>query len=231
MVRLQLDRPSENGPPPLATRANSAECTSSGADLGGIPLFVLIFEYFLAFLWAGIWRPQAAKGRGNLIHLKAAYFALALVCLGAGQGHSEGTSFRDWALACDSERECRLAQTLMSSERIWIATIMLHPRDVKAESRVAEVLVPPGVHFPSGLFVTAADDQHRRAEWVRCTSAACESLVRLDATAETQWKAGAAAELRFRPSPAAPVASVDISLMGVTAGLAALDARAGEATR
>ena len=128
--------------------------------------------------------------------------------------------YRDWALTCSGD-DCRLAQTLMSPDRIWIATVMLYPRG--EGSRLAEVFVPPGVHFPSGLFVTTAGDRPLRGDWIRCSATACESMLRLDARAEAQWRAGAVAELRFRPSPQAPVAMADISLMGVSAGLAALD--------
>lgn len=135
------------------------------------------------------------------------------------------TEFQDWALVC-SDAECRLAQTLMSRDRIWIATVMLHPDNHGEQARMADVLVPTGAHFPSGLFVTAGPRSPQRAEWIRCTDRACESLLRLDAKTEAQWKKGAVAEIRFRPSPAAPVATADISLMGVSAGLAALDAQA-----
>lgn len=152
--------------------------------------------------------------------------AILLACgLGAERAGAESVAqFQEWGLVC-SGSECRLAQTLMSSERVWIATIMLHPHESRSEGRVAEVFVPPGVHFPSGLFVAAVPDDYRQAEWVSCVAMACEGVLRLDAEAEAQWRAATVAELRFRPSPTSPVASVDISLMGVTAGLAALDER------
>lgn len=152
---------------------------------------------------------------------------LFVVMLAVTSGHALAQSdaaapgdYRDWALTCSGDA-CRLAQTLMSPDRIWIATVMLHPR---AEGgRLAEIFVPPGAHFPSGLFVTTRQNEPLRADWIRCSDKACESRLRLDPAAEAQWKAGAVAELRFRPSPQAPAARADISLMGVSAGLAALD--------
>ena len=151
------------------------------------------------------------------------FVALLAVTSGHALAQSDAEAvggYRDWALTCSGDT-CRLAQTLMSPERIWIATIMLHPR--ADGDRQADILVPPGAHFPSGLFVTADKGRPLRADWIRCSDQACESLLRLDPAAEARWKAGAVAELRFRPTPQAPAAMADISLMGVTAGLAALD--------
>lgn len=158
---------------------------------------------------------------GPRLALFVLMFAVASVQVTGRAGADTLGTHRDWALSCSGE-DCRLAQTLMSPDRIWIATVMLHPRG--EGGRLAEVFVPPGAHFPSGLFVTTAGDRPLRGDWIRCSVTACESMLRLDAGAEARWRAGTAAELRFRPSPQGPVAMADISLMGVTAGLAALDA-------
>lgn len=132
--------------------------------------------------------------------------------------------YRDWALVCPKVGACRLAQTLMSAERVWLGTVMLHPAPQGTEGRMADIFVPLGAHFPSGIYVERGSDVMQRGEWVHCVDSACEAQLVLDAAGEGHWRAGVTAELRYRPSPGAPVVRIDISLLGVTAGLEALDA-------
>lgn len=141
---------------------------------------------------------------------------------GAAQG-DVSEKFRDWALVCSDSGDCRLAQTLMSSDRVWLGTVMLQPALQGEEARMADLFVPLGAHFPSGVFVGRGEGAMQRAEWVRCSEVACEARFLLDGEGERHWRAGQTAELRYRPSPSAPAASIEISLMGVTAGLQALD--------
>ncbi|WP_114965336.1 invasion associated locus B family protein [Alkalilacustris brevis] len=141
---------------------------------------------------------------------------------GVAQGDAT-EQFRDWALVCSEAGECRLAQTLMSSDRVWLGTVILQPLAQGEQARMADLFVPLGAHFPSGVFVGRGGGAMQRAEWVHCSEVACEARFQLDGEGERSWRAGQTAELRYRPSPSAPAASIDISLMGVTAGLQALD--------
>lgn len=158
---------------------------------------------------------------GRLFALTGAFMAFPAVWGGAQGDANE--QFRDWALVCAESGGCRLAQTLMSTERVWLGTVMLHPLANGDDARMAELFVPPGAHFPSGVFVGRGEGEAQRAEWIRCSEVACEARLLLDEEGERYWRAGRTAELRYRPSPSAPAARVDISLMGVTAGLQALD--------
>lgn len=135
-------------------------------------------------------------------------------------------TFEDWAISCSDQGDCRLAQTIMSSERVWIATVLLHPRRPGQTLRQAEIFLPPGLHFPSGLYasLSGGDQAPLRAEWRQCSARACEGVITLDPAQEAAWQRGRAVELRFRPGSAAPVAVAELSLMGITAGLRALDA-------
>ncbi|MFA5581402.1 MAG: invasion associated locus B family protein [Paracoccaceae bacterium] len=135
-------------------------------------------------------------------------------------------TFDDWAISCAEPGGCRLAQTIMSSERVWIATVLMHPRAPDQPLRQAEVFVPPGLHFPSGLYASLIGGELTplRAEWRQCSARACAGVITLDPAQESAWQRGRAVELRFRPGPGAPVAVAELSLMGVTAGLRALDA-------
>lgn len=131
--------------------------------------------------------------------------------------------FDDWAVECRELSHCGLAQTVMSEDRIWLGSVVLSPRTSKSGREMA-LYVPQGAHLPSGIFIATGRGQMSRGEWISCDTRACSAYLSLDLQNEVFLKAGRSAELRYRPAPDAPVVVVDVSLLGITAGLAAIDA-------
>ena len=120
-----------------------------------------------------------------------------------------------------------MAQTLMSDDRIWLGSIVLSPEN-GADHRDLALYVPQGVHLASGIYLGAGPDTPARGEWITCDDRACMARLALTPAEESRLKAGRSAELRYRPSPQAPVIVVDVSLMGISAGLSAIDAGLSE---
>lgn len=131
--------------------------------------------------------------------------------------------FDDWAVECRELSHCGLAQTLMSEDRIWLGSVVVSPR-TSDPGREMALYVPQGAHLPSGIFIATGRSEMSRGEWITCDTRACSAHLSLDLQNEVFLKAGRSAELRYRPAPDAPVVVVDVSLLGITAGLAAIDA-------
>jgi invasion protein IalB len=168
----------------------------------------LIFGVFVAF------RDYRQAG---LFPVSAILFAALAAPVQAEQ------SFADWAASCDDGRPCALAQTLMSDDRIWLGSIVLSSQN-GSDSRDLALYVPQGVHLASGIYLGADPASPARGEWITCDDRACMAHLSLTPAEEARMKAGRSAELRYRPSPEAPVIVLDVSLMGISAGLSAIDA-------
>ncbi|MBQ1202315.1 MAG: invasion associated locus B family protein [Loktanella sp.] len=132
-------------------------------------------------------------------------------------------TFDDWAAECGGSASCTLSQTLMSDDRIWLVSLVLSPKADQA-SRDLALFVPQGVHLPSGIYMATDRSDFARGEWIECDSRSCLARMTINPQQEAFLKAGRSAELRYRPSPEAPVIVVDVSLMGISAGLARIDA-------
>ena len=177
------------------------------------------------------------SARGPSLRISGLIAALALTALPAAATGEVPTRFReaqfkDWAVACGgfgideagsgAGHACRLAQTAAAADDTWLASLALYPLD---EGRaLAELLVPPGVHLASGAFVGVDGGAPAQAVWERCTAAACRAALLLEPTDVAAWKRGRALDVRIRPGLGAPVVSFQMSLMGLTAGLGALEA-------
>jgi len=144
--------------------------------------------------------------------------AAAVAVLAALPVAAFAQSFQDWQLTC-ADGTCALSQTIAAEGEVWLATIRLQ---LGGDILLAEVLVPSGVHLASGIFLQSGAAMVA-ADWQRCTPQVCRAALGLDDGMTAQWQRGVAAQVRYRPAPDAPVVAFDLSLMGLTAGLAALE--------
>lgn len=124
--------------------------------------------------------------------------------------------FQDWSVDCRGDL-CLIEQTVLASDRTWLATARLQPTQDNALQM--QILVPAGVHLASGIFVDIPGGNVRQGLFLRCTSDACEAQLALDADEATALRNGAAAQIRYRPRVSSPPVSFPVSLMGITAAL------------
>ncbi len=148
---------------------------------------------------------------------KLSIICAGLLCLGT-VASAKDTIYRDWALSCSSPGTCQLAQTLMSDERSWLATVQL----ARGAGPVLSVLVPQGAHFPSGIYAKLPGITPQRLTWQRCSEAACQATAKVAEPVLRAMRRHRQGWVLYRPSPSAPPVEVAFSLMGITAGLTAL---------
>ncbi|MFY0632905.1 MAG: invasion associated locus B family protein [Vannielia sp.] len=147
--------------------------------------------------------------------------ALALSALQASQAVAAEQTFTDWRVDCPGEgRACTASITSFAEDRTWLSTLRVQPGQAAGELPV-QILVPPGVHLASGLFVAVPGQKIAEATYLTCTNQACDARVSISERQLTSWKRARAARLRYRPSSTAPPIEYEVSLMGLTAALGA----------
>ncbi|MDE0591500.1 invasion associated locus B family protein [Halocynthiibacter sp. C4] len=132
--------------------------------------------------------------------------------------------FEDWELTCPSDgRICTIATTSFAEDRTWLATLRLQPNGVEGANLPLQILVPPQVHLASGLFVSVNGVGQRQAAYQVCSPRACDARLTLSEDDLLAWKRARSAQIRFRPNPASPPIEFEVSLMGLTAAIDAVD--------
>ncbi|EDM69695.1 invasion protein B [Roseobacter sp. AzwK-3b] len=129
-------------------------------------------------------------------------------------------TFRDWRSDCPGAGSgCMLATNVADAKNAWLAGLHVSP-DADGTSGIMKILVPPGVHLASGLFVAVGRGKPRQAEFQRCSEQACLATLDLDASQIMALRRATRAQIVYRPrSTTAPV-RVQASLMGFSAALA-----------
>lgn len=112
-----------------------------------------------------------------------------------------------------------LSTSVADNRNALLAGVIVTP-DADGRSGVMQVLVPPGVHLASGLFVAIGAASPRAAEFQRCSDQGCLAHLDLDASDMQALRRAARADIVYRPrSTTAPV-RFQASLMGFSAALA-----------
>lgn len=129
------------------------------------------------------------------------------------------TVFQDWRLDCTDTSTCILSQTAFASDRTWVGTIQIVVLPDTTEMPLI-LKVPEGVHLASGLFFADGTRTPQQATWLTCDLGSCTAVATLTQQGLRGWKAANTTEIRYRPRNDGPVISFDVSLLGVTKGLA-----------
>ncbi|QYX57140.1 invasion associated locus B family protein [Roseovarius sp. SCSIO 43702] len=151
-------------------------------------------------------------------------FAASVTWLSCAGAPSTAQILQDWRVDCASG-VCNASQTVAAEDGTWLATVRLYAGETAPTSDevLGEILVPSGVHLASGLYL-GFGERMIDAAWQRCTAEMCRAALAFDDGMLGAWRRGAASEVRYRPGPDAPVIAFDVSLMGLTDALAALEA-------
>ena len=145
------------------------------------------------------------------------------------QGLSNGTAFADWTVACRAaaigETDCVLSQVLVKAEtNELVAEVSLAPADDDA-GVVLLLRVPTGVILrrPAEVLVIGTEDG-AALDWLTCDSRYCTAATTLQDATLADFRRGLTARLGYLRMGTETPAVFDVSLRGVTAGLAALGA-------
>ncbi|MHA7851296.1 invasion associated locus B family protein [Roseovarius sp.] len=145
------------------------------------------------------------------------FLALAMVAWSAA---ASAETFRDWRSDClGAGSGCMLSTNVADAKNAWLAGLLVDP-EADGTSGIMKILVPPGVHLASGLFIAVGKGKPRQAEFQRCSDQACLATLDLDASHIMALRRATRAQIVYRPrSTTAPV-RIQASLMGFSAALA-----------
>jgi invasion protein IalB len=147
-------------------------------------------------------------------------FPLVALALASTPASANSETFRDWRSACpDVGTGCILSTNVADTKNAWLAGLLVSPASDGA-SGVMKILVPPGVHLASGLFIAVGRGKPRQAEFQRCSDEGCLATLDLDASGMTALRRASRAQIVYRPRSTTPPVRVQASLMGFSAALA-----------
>ncbi len=149
--------------------------------------------------------------------------AVAMAAESAADTRAE--TFQDWALHCETEQECVLQQ------RIFVEGMGDSPLVLVAFQAIAEtpqpltlIRVPLGVMVEPGLQVQIDAGDGRRIPFHHCRGDGCVALFPLPGELRQALEAGRKLRISFQRIDGQTI-GVPVSLLGITAGLAALESR------
>lgn len=147
-------------------------------------------------------------------------FLLPILGIALSSAAASAETFRDWRSDCPSAASgCILATNVADTKNAWLAGLLVTP-DTDGTSGTMNILVPPGVHLASGLFVSVGRGKPRQAEFQRCSDQACLAALDLDASHIMALRRATRAQIVYRPRNTTPPVRIQASLMGFSAALA-----------
>ncbi len=145
---------------------------------------------------------------------------LSQVAMAVSNPNFEGKHFGDWGGACD-DKLCYLQQVLSQNDQPLMVTAIGHPE----ENQFATVLIqlPANIQIKQGVLLQVDNNPSIKFNG-RCDKDSCIAGFALDETMLKQFNQGKKALVSFVPGPKKEPVSLPISMKGLKAGLAALEA-------
>ena len=136
----------------------------------------------------------------------------------ASVSHAEQT-FQDWHYDC-ADNTCQLQQVQRTPDGL----VAIKTRVVERSDGVFALMVAPlGINLARGLSVQVDGAPAERFTFTTCNLGGCFAMVPLRGARLSAWRQGRVAETTYHDGSDTPVVN-HVSLMGLTAGLAALAA-------
>lgn len=156
--------------------------------------------------------------------LAATLWALTATCADA-QATDAPPQFRDWQLVCQSDRAtCAVAQRLVAPNGgLFLADVQVMGT---ADGYVLVLTTPLGPFLPERPAAQVGGRAPLAFDWHSCDGHTCRAVHRLDDATLTAMKRGSRMTLAYRLAGSREARRIEVSLMGLTAALRALDARA-----
>ena len=139
-----------------------------------------------------------------------------------GEPGTGAQSFRDWVLRCPQTAACSLQQRLLVQESEDV--LMMLALQLAGDDRrlMAAIRVPLGVVLPDGLAMEVDGHAPQRVPFHHCREEGCFAIFPVPGELAQRFRAGITLSLTVRLLDGG-VLRVPASLLGVTAGLRALD--------
>lgn len=155
--------------------------------------------------------------------VSAGLFSLVLLSTQApAANHIQGQRFQDWGGNCqtlEQGRHCYLEQVLQDgTQKVMISVIGYRPGQ-KLPSMAFEL--PPNIHLAAGFTLSMNQRPITRFKG-KCTQQRCTASFQLTPAILQQFQHGQAASVSYLSTPHKRPVDLPLSLMGITAGLKAL---------
>ncbi len=135
----------------------------------------------------------------------------------------QGKQFKDWGGNCERTQNnqpvCYLEQVLSQGNNQLMVSVIGYPPGQNSPTVVFEL--PAKVHAPAGFSLQVDNNPPIRFKGT-CTAERCTAGFALDQVMLQQFKKGRQAIMTYTPAPHQPVVQLPLSLLGITAGLAAI---------
>ena len=148
--------------------------------------------------------------------------ALAAICLalGLGAAPSGAQPYRDWQLDCDPDGRCALVQQLVAPNGgVFLAELRFMP---SSGGVILALRTPLGPFLPERPAALVGSASTLVFEWHSCDDRSCLALHRPDQATLDTLRRASRMTLAYRLAGSTEARRMDVSLMGVTAGLRAL---------
>lgn len=155
--------------------------------------------------------------------LSIGLLTLSLLSMNAhAAGNIQGKRFQDWGGNCqitDQGRHCYLEQVLHDGQQKVMISVIGYIPGQKIPSMAFEL--PPNIHLAAG-FTLNLDERPITRFKGKCTQQRCTASFQLTPQILQKFQKGQAASLNYLSTPNKRPVNLPLSLMGITAGLAAL---------
>lgn len=132
-------------------------------------------------------------------------------------------AFKDWALRCNEQSGCLLEHRVYIKEDPNAPVMVVaFQRDKGGSSTMGVIRVPLSVLLQKGLKVTVDGTALKDLPYHHCRPEGCLSLFNFDGDLRKRFQRGSKAKVGFQLIDGREL-SIPLTLMGITAGLKALD--------
>lgn len=159
------------------------------------------------------------------------YLITILLCLFFAQhtfaATKVGEKFGDWSYACQTQASnktrCNISQTLVNKKtsKLVLSVVLMKPTTTNELSLI--VTAPLGIYIPSGVKATVDNKTNIALSLKRCTNKGCMATAKLPKSLVKKLKAGSKLYIEFYASARSKPITLDVSLNGITKGIAALN--------
>ena len=156
--------------------------------------------------------------------MKPILILIALLSSALTAAGDRPASFRDWGMRCPDRGPCILEQRVYVEGNDETPLLQVAFRAAGDDGRLlVAILVPLGVLLPPGIELAVDGGASRRIPFHHCRAEGCLALLELTDGLRGELERGREARLRYVLTDGRSL-GLPLSLLGITAGLRALDA-------
>lgn len=151
-------------------------------------------------------------------------FALAAVLMAAMTPSPADAAPSAWTVACDNPQTCRIQTSITNDQNQAVAMLALRKQTPDGK-RLGELILPLGLHIPSGVVVKIDDGEAFPAQLVACGPGGCHAVFEATALVVAAMRDGYDFKTLIVNARNQQGVELTFSLVGFTAANTELSAR------